>query len=425
VPQEITTAAEAQDLGARITALLDGGDPDAAIALAEAASGDDTLVTQLRAWAYTEGGQQKEDWGSTSHERDLWRALAGRARDFGYNLANAEQALFELAVKEHGHLKALERHHEHLERARRGFEGVADDADAPNSLKLQALTNLGNSYDRVGRDLDALEVWERALAIDSGFAMALGNVGVALAGVAPFMGEHAATVRQQAVEALDAALVKPEDIVGRGGPRALEHFKRARARLPEAKRIPKGRTRFDEPHLEWCRRHELFLHVSHRCLREEVQLLDPLFFRGLLVGIEDEDQQRVKDLVDAFNSIKQAYVSARYLTWLATGRDAPLREEMEELRKHVVFLDSLEYARFGIRTGIAVQAFTAATNVLDQVASFVHLYLESERRVSDVYFKRLWHRQGRNRDGQGPSRATPAAVVQSRSPRALRPRLRP
>jgi hypothetical protein len=391
--EPLATAADARALGARLTALLDRGDAAGAIAHADEARGDAVLVAQLRAYAYTEGGRQLRDRGLTERGRDLWQSLAGQAQDGGYNLANAEQALFELAVGDLGYLAAFEQEHEHLARARRGYEAVAVDGAVADDLKLQALTNLGNCYDLMGRDLDALTVWQRALAIDPNFAMAQGNIGVALAGVAPFMGEHAPTVANEAALALGAALATPEAIVAYGGPQAVEHFRKTREQLPTPKEQPAA-VGFADPHFDWCREHELFLHVSHRCLRKDVDKLDPLFFRGLNAGIDDDEQQRVKHLVDAFNSIKQAYVSARYLTWLATAHDAPLRDHLDAVRGRVAFLDTLEYARFGVRTGIAVHAFAAATNVLDQVAGFVHLYLGSGR-VRDVYFRTLARRRGR------------------------------
>jgi hypothetical protein len=391
----IRTAADARVVGARLTALLDVGDAAGAIALADEADGDAALVTQLRAYVYTEGGRQLCDRALTARGRDLWQSLVGQAPGGGYNLANAEQALFELAVGELGYLAAFEQEHGHLSRARRGYEAVAVDEAVPDDLKLQALTNLGNSYDLMGRDLDALTPWQRALAIDPNFVMAHGNIGVALAGVAPFMSEHAPTVANEAALALDAALASPEVIVVYGGPQAVEHFRKTREQLPPPKEPPAAPAiRFADSHLDWCREHELFLHVSHRCLREDVDKFDAIFFRGLNAGIDDDEQQRVKNLVDAFNSIKQAYVSARYLTWFASAHDVPLRDHLDAVRGRVAFLDTLEYARFGVRTGIAVHAFAAATNVLDQVAGFVHLYLGSGR-VRDVYFRTLARRRGR------------------------------
>jgi hypothetical protein len=86
----IRTAADARVVGVRLTALLDRGDAAGAIALADAARGDEALVTQLRAYAYTEGGRQLGDRALTERGRDLWHSLVGQAPDGGYNLANSE-----------------------------------------------------------------------------------------------------------------------------------------------------------------------------------------------------------------------------------------------------------------------------------------------------------------------------------------------
>jgi hypothetical protein len=145
-----------------------------------------------------------------------------------------------------------------------------------------------------------------------------------------------------------------------------------------------------DAHLDWCRRHELFLHVSHECLREDTPVLDPLFFHSVVTGIDDTGRQRIRDLVDAFDAMKQAYVATRYLAWLACDRASPIREHAAAVSERVTFLDSLEYARWGVRTGMATQAFAAATNVLDQVASFVHLYLGTARKVRSVSFAAFW-----------------------------------
>jgi hypothetical protein len=52
------------------------------------------------------------------------------------------------------------------------------------------------------------------------------------------------------------------------------------------------------------------------------------------------------------------------------------------------FLDTPTYARWGVRTGIATQAFSAAVDVLDKIASFIHLYFDTGR-IQDVYFRSI------------------------------------
>jgi hypothetical protein len=257
---------------------------------------------------------------------------------------------------------------------------------------LKALTNAGNAYDIVGRDVDALVCYTHALAIDPHFGMALGNRGIALHHFAPFMHEHTPIVLHQAALALDGAIAHADSVVRVGGPAALQRFQdvRAKIKVSTTTSLREWRGPWADSHLDWCRRNELFLHVSHNCLHEDTGALDPLFFRSVVTGTDETGQRRIRDLVDAFNGIKQEYVAARYVAWLAAAASSPAREQAAEVSERITFLDSLRYGRWGIRTGMATQAFAAATNVLDKVASFVHMYLATGRRTTRVSFTALW-----------------------------------
>jgi hypothetical protein len=118
------------------------------------------------------------------------------------------------------------------------------------------------------------------------------------------------------------------------------------------------------------------------------------FFRSVLERPDKESQERVTILIDAFDALKQDYLSTRYLAWLATDPESPIKEPASELSKQAVFWDSAEYARWGVATGLAGQALADAVNVLDKVASFVHLYLATSRKPTGVYFNTLWHKRG-------------------------------
>jgi hypothetical protein len=211
------------------------------------------------------------------------------------------------------------------------------------------------------------------------------------------MGDHVATVIHEAAAELDRALARRDELLSYGGPKSVAHFEAVRARLPKDPRPHShDATYWTDPHLQWCRTHELFLHVSHPCLRETTRVLDPLFFRSLSGDIDDASRERVERLFDAFNALKQSYVSARYLTWLGTEPDAATRENIDTIRSRVGFFDTSLGARFGLRTGIALQAFTAATNVLDQVAVFVHLFFETHQQPTTITFRRLWQGTGKD-----------------------------
>jgi tetratricopeptide (TPR) repeat protein len=392
---EIRTTSEARAIGERISAFLNERDPGGALSLVDALVGNEQLVTHARALAFTECGRQMKSRDLVLKGVAAWESLLGKTLDAEYNVANVEQALWDLAVDGQDFVVAMESEHKRLERARLLHKRAAENESLLKSVRLQAAVNLGNSFDLMGRELDAMEAWGLALGIDPNFAMARGNVGTALLAVAPYVGGHTPTVIREAASNLDFALERPDELVRFGGAEALKHFKKARARIKVAGNDVRtsSETTWPPDYFGWCREHELFLHVSHRCLRVGTKLLDPLFFARLNARSLDEGEDRVNDLVDAFNAIKQAYATARYTAWLAVSPGDAQKEELKEARRRIAFLDTLSYTRFGVRTGLAAQAFSAATNVLDQVASFLHLYLETGRDFRGVYFRTLWHKR--------------------------------
>ncbi len=102
------------------------------------------------------------------------------------------------------------------------------------------------------------------------------------------------------------------------------------------------------------------------------------------------------------------------MCWLATDADSPMRDDMASVTARASYVDNLNYARWGVRTGIASQAFAATTNLLDKVASFLHLYYRTQRRSHTVYFRTLWH--PRNKDVMDPEFAE---AVKDRTNRGL------
>jgi tetratricopeptide (TPR) repeat protein len=382
---------QAGTVGAEIRALIDQGNGNAAISLADALQGEEVMIRHLRAFAYTEAGAALGEAALLATGAQLWRALDGETRDWMYNLGNAELALFELAVRETGGGDAFTSHRRHLHESRACFQRVGAETSLPPEIRLQALTNLGNSYSQMGRDLEAIASWQSAFEIDPDFAMAHANVAVARERIAPFMGPHVGAVVHEAAAELDRALQRRDDLLRFGGPSALQRFEALRARLPtDPKPHIHEVARWNEPHLQWCREHELFLHVSHPCLRENTPILDPLFFRSLSGGLDGRDDSWADRLFDAYNTLKQGYVSARYVTWLGTNAATELGEDLDTVRNRVAFYDTHLGSRFGLRTGIAFQGFTAAANVLDQVAVFVHLYFKTDRPPRKISFRRLW-----------------------------------
>jgi hypothetical protein len=201
------------------------------------------------------------------------------------------------------------------------------------------------------------------------------------------MGEHAPTVFNEAACSLDIAIKNKKSVIRYGGAVALQWFERERAALLGCQEGNRKHPSWHDPYLAWCYQNKLFLHVSQNCLDEGTSNLDPASCRRLSSGLSQEESLRIINLLDAFNVIKQAYITARYLAWIA-AEPCHVRDHTKLITKRSSFLDSLTYARWGVRTGIGVEAFGTAVDVLDKIASFIHLYFETGRK-RDVYFRSI------------------------------------
>lgn len=397
----VASEEEAAAAGKRIRELLDHEQTAEAIAFAEECQGPQQITDQLRALAYAHAGATMHDRARLEDAVSHWRGAGGEKHNaIGYNLASTELDLWCLLVREHGYVTALQDHRAHLHDARTLLRRAGQDESLSNDMRVQALTNLGNSYDNEGRNVEAITAYDEALALNRSFGMALGNKGTALAYMAPYAGEHRPRVLTEAVTALDAALQDERSIVKFGGANALKQFRAQRAAI-EVKPGFGYRTHehqpWTDPHLRWCAEHELFLHVSLACLSEDCEELDALYFDGITVGLDEAEQRRANDIIDAFNALKQDYIAARYLLWLADGAESPIRKHAAAITARTGYLDTLRYARWGPRTGLATQAFTAAANLLDKIAGAVHIYYRTSRKSRGMYFRYLWHPQRPNK----------------------------
>ena len=396
-PLTIDSVALCIEVRTALQRLLDEGDAVGAVALADsllAGTGQESNVKRMRAGIYIDGGDQLDRIDLIEKGADILREfMSHNSAEILYNLGSAELASWQIAVRTSELGTAWLEHRCHLHGARQFFNRVAEDKSASVELRLRALTDCGNSYDIVGRYLDALDCYERALRIEPSFGMALGNRGITLLNMAPLMGEHESHLLQEAAADLDAAINNRESVLHNGGHSALDQFERQRASISgSAAPLRKGdplRSFLGDPYLDWCLSNELFLHVSPGCIRHETKTLDPVFFRYLRLGLSDEELRHTDEIVDAFNAVKQAYISGRYLVWLARSDESPVREHTRAITRRTSFLDTLSYARWGARTGIAVQAYKAAVDLLDKIAAYVHLYFDSGRNPRDVSFRSL------------------------------------
>lgn len=292
MPFEINSA-EARVLAHQKATALRHENPRAALEYVATLTATDSwrwALLELKGVTGIDAGFDLGELGEISRGIGLLKsALPNPHPTTAYNIANGENARWELVLREEGLVAAIERERKSLHAARRMWEQIGRDADVEPELRAQALVNAGNSYDNLGRGHEGIRLYDEALDAVPGFAMAHGNRGKALAVTLPFAFGHTHAVLADTVAALDAALAAPEDVVRVGGPSALASFQRTRDQLPDE--VPPHHHEpeaWTDPYLSWCRHHELFLHVSPACLTEDSSLLDPLLFQRLVGSLEDD-----------------------------------------------------------------------------------------------------------------------------------------
>jgi len=150
------------------------------------------------------------------HAFERIKAKAPNDPELFYDVANGYQVLIESAMQaDPGAGFDCE---DMIKQALRYF-GKADQTDP------RVVTNLGNLLDTLGRPVEAIACYERALALDPTFAMALGNKGMALELLAP-ISRYQTTYLIHAHQLYAAALQSEASLIEVGGEEAVVHFRR-------------------------------------------------------------------------------------------------------------------------------------------------------------------------------------------------------
>src|SRR4030042_4989229 len=121
-----------------------------------------------------------------------------------YNRANGYYALY--AIKRRRSTFAYFSKTIELDKARHYFRKALEFNSVDPHFVSQIWVNLGNCFDNVGRVIEALDCYEKALKYEPPHSMALGNKGVAIFSYANVAGEHQGAFLKEAYSLISQAL---------------------------------------------------------------------------------------------------------------------------------------------------------------------------------------------------------------------------
>jgi len=317
---------------------------------------------------------------------EYFRANAWAARS---NIANVRRSWSWEAPERQAELLALSRASNHP-----GF------ANLHEVRQCQILTNHANLLDMVGRTIDAVAVWDAALRIIPGFAMARGNRGRGLRGYAGMVVDD----RERAILALHAfdslrSTMAEDALYDSADPRpALAYFANQATELAGAVNVDAvramqdldrgdaGRTKIERAYRRWCLEHRLFLCPLNDLGPHLAAATDDLMLPPLTERWDDRpDGHLPPPIVGFFSQMKQEYASARFT----------LFEGMNSTRFHfsdrgVALTDTLDYPLYSLASERVRTAFRIAYSLLDKVAFLVDRYWGLGKVPDRISFKNVW-----------------------------------
>lgn len=330
-----------------------------------------------------------------------------RAANIKYNLANGYSCLHKLTKR--AELSAIPQS-ENLQRAKTYYRDSLDAvAETALELKKQILVNLGNCYGMLGRGVEAIDLYEEALEIDPAFSMATTSRAMALKYFADVSGEYRRSTYVESYQAIKAVLENGdllENLLEIGGHEArvgsetelkdIESRFSDSAALSQKIKHPQYNvsrlSKFERFYLEFCVRERLFLNFHLHQRHSKAAIVDPISI-SMLTRLDEND--RFYDLAKRINQIKEDFVAARLLLVESQFR----RKALNNISKRTTYVDSLDYSRFDIYTGLLKSAYALSYNILDKIACFINDYCELGLRENKLYFTSIWQ-QGKQLRGK-------------------------
>jgi tetratricopeptide (TPR) repeat protein len=261
--------------------------------------------------------------------------------------------------------------------------------------QCQILTNLANQLNTVGRFVEAIELWDRALALNPNFAMALGNRGAALLHYARALYDrrHAGLMYVAGHDSLDRAVAETAEYDAAEPDEVRKWFTNQRDRLLKNARIENiresvalngdslGETADEKAYRTWCLQNRLFLNPLNDLGPHSIAARDALMLPSLRAPIS----VLPPPYIGFFNQMKQEFVSARFSYY-----EGITSQGVHFSDRDVLLYNTLEYPDYCLAVERMRTAYRVAYSLLDKIGFFINSYFAVGYKANQVYFSKVW-----------------------------------
>ncbi|MBI4005512.1 MAG: hypothetical protein HY356_02485 [Gammaproteobacteria bacterium] len=261
--------------------------------------------------------------------------------------------------------------------------------------RCQILTNAGNALNTLGRCVEAVEYWNRALAIIPVFGMALGNLGYGLSYYARALYDpgHAGVMLKFAYDNFQSATSpktffesphyeKVKEAMSKEAELIAAHIdlKKINASL-NLDNYSLGRSKNEKSYRLWCLDHRLFLNPLNDLGPYTIAAQDILTLPDLVVAIGEPPT-----LIAFYNQLKQEYISARYIYYEGLhSKGAHFAD------RDVLLYDTLDYPAYSLAVEKIKVAFRISYSIFDKLAFFINAYWKLDMHERSINFRSVWY----------------------------------
>lgn len=310
-----------------------------------------------------------------------------------YHIANAWGNLHKLSITGPADLWKWEQAEveSQLIHLRRAVIAIQKD-NVEQRFKRQACpiyTNLAGTLSQIGRFVEAVAYWDKALDFIPDFSMARGNRGAGLVHYAHSLYDdaHALIFFRHAYDDLESALKKGVE------PHARPVFEGYRKELKKVLSADALKARIDlssfslgesdeaVDYKKWCLKNRLFLNPLNDLGEYPAAAFDILSTPSIVMK-----KGETPYFHGYYNQLKQELVSARWLYYESAGR-----AEKHFSDENVLLFDTLDGPVYGLAVEKEKLSFRMAYSLFDKIAFFLNRYLNIHMEDKKVNFRTLWY----------------------------------
>ncbi len=260
-----------------------------------------------------------------------------------------------------------------------------------NFIKCNIYTNLANTFDTIGRFIEAIEYWQKTIELDSTFGMALGNLGIGLISYGSHLYDygHKRIFINKACDYLKSG-IKNLPVNDYSAP-VIKDFQKHIAQIDTSdekiskckylERIyPLGRSKNEREYRRWCLKHRLFLNPLNDLGEYSIAAQDIISVPNIITPLNIGPKYQ-----GFYNQMKQEFVSARYLFYEGTRN-----KNTHFSDRDVLLINTLDYPCYCIAIEKVKMAFCTAYSIFDKVAFYINDYFNLNENQRNIYFRTIW-----------------------------------